>query len=307
MHPPIEPHDTGMLEVGDGNRLYWEVCGNRLGTPALVLHGGPGSGCTPRHRQLFDPDAYRVVLFDQRQCGRSTPHASEATTSLATNTTQHLLGDVELLRQHLDVGRWVVYGNSWGSTLALAYAEEHPERVSALILSAVTMTRPAEIDWLYRGAGRFYPEEWQRFRNGVPTEERDGDLVAAYRRLMAHGDMQAAQRWCEWEETVVGLGPQARYEDPNFRMAFARIVTHYFSNRAWLEDGALLRRADHLHGIPGVLVHGRLDIGSPLVSAWELAQQWPDADLVVVDKDGHSGDTITARMLDATDRFRRAL
>jgi proline iminopeptidase len=191
--------------------------------------------------------------------------------------------------------------------LALAYAEEHPERVSALILSAVTMTRPAEIDWLYHGAGRFYPEEWQRFRNGVPTEERDGDLVAAYCRLIERGDSQAAQRSCEWEETVAGLGTQARYEDPSFRMAFARIVTHYFSNRAWLEEDALLRRADRLRGIPGVLVHGRLDIGSPLVSAWELAQQWLDADLLVVDNDGHSGDTITARVLDATDRFRRTL
>ncbi len=304
MHPPIDPHDAGMLEVGEDNRLYWEVCGNAHGTPALVLHGGPGSGCTPRHRQLFDPEAYRVILFDQRQCGRSTPHARDPTTSLATNTTQHLLSDVELLREHFGVERWLVYGNSWGSTLALAYAEEHPDRVSAMILAAVTMTRPAEIDWLYHGAGRFYPEEWQRFRDGVPPAERDGNLVAAYCRLLARGDIGAARRWCDWEETVAGVGPQARYEDPSFRMAFARIVTRYFSNQAWLEDGILLHRADRLRGIPGELIHGRMDIGSPLVTAWELAQRWPDADLVVVDEDGHSGDTITARVLDATDRFR---
>lgn len=155
-----------------------------------------------------------------------------------------------------------------------------------MILAAVTMTRPVESDWLYHGAGRFYPEEWRRFRDGVPPEQRDGNLVAAYCRLMAEGHAQAARRWCDWEETVVALGAQARYDDPTFRMAFARIVTHYFSNRAWLEDGILLRQADRLHGIPGVLVHGRLDIGSPLVTAWELAQAWPDADLVVVDEDG---------------------
>lgn len=306
MYPSIDPYDSGLLEVGDGNRLYWEVCGSPIGTPALVMHGGPGSGCTTRHRRLFDPGAYRIVLFDQRQCGRSTPHASAPTTSLATNTTQHLLGDVELLREHLGIERWLVYGSSWGSTLALAYAQEHPQRVSALILAAVTMTRQTEIAWLYHGAGRFYPEEWQRFRDGVAPGERGGDLVVSYRKLMAAGDAQAAQRWCDWEETVAGLGPQVRYDDPAFRMAFARIVTHYFSNHAWIEDGILLRRAERLHGIPGVLVHGRRDLGSPLVTAWELAQHWPGADLVVVDEEGHAGETMTARVLEATRRFRRA-
>lgn len=304
MHPPIDPYDRGRLDVGDGNRVYWEVCGNPLGTPAVVLHGGPGSGCTPRHRRMFDPADYRIVLFDQRQCGRSTPHASEPTTSLATNTTHHLLTDIELLREHLAIERWIVYGNSWGSSLALAYAEEYPDRVSALVLLAVTMTRPSELTWLYYGAGRFFPEAWERFRDGVPPEARSGDVVGAYHRLLERGDEEAARRWCEWEKAVAGPGPQARYEDPRFRMAFARIVAHYFSNHAWLADGVLLRRADHLHGIPGVLIHGRLDIGSPLVTAWELARAWPEAELVVVDSDGHAGEMMTARLLDATDRIR---
>lgn len=293
-----------MLAVGDGNVIYWEVCGNPRGTPAVVLHGGPGSGCTPQHRSLFDPAAYRIVLFDQRQCGRSTPHASEPATSLAANTTRHLIGDIEALRAHVGVERWLVYGNSWGSTLALAYAEEHPERVSAMVLAAVTMTRPSEIDWLYHGAGVFYPEAWARFRDGVPPDERDGDLVAAYARRLAGGhDHEAARRWCAWEETVVGLGPQARYQDPRFRMAFARIVTHYFSHHAWLDDGVLLRRADRLHGIPSVLIHGRLDAGSPLTIAQELARAWSDAELVVVDDDGHAGEAMAASALAAIARF----
>ena len=304
MYPPNTPYDSGLLDVGEGNLVYWEVCGNPLGTPVVVLHGGPGSGCTATHRRLFDPVAYRIVLFDQRQCGRSTPHASDLRTSLTTNTTRHLVSDMELLREHLDIERWVVYGNSWGATLALAYAEENPDRVSAMVLLAVTMTRPSEIAWLYHGARRFYPEAWERLRLGVPPEDRDRDLVAAYHRLLQSGDEQAAQRWCEWEETVAGLGPQSRYQDPRFRMAFARIVTHYFSNDAWLNEETLLRGADRLHGSPGVLIHGRLDIGGPLLTAWELAQRWPDAELVVVDTDGHAGEAMTTRLLAATDRLR---
>jgi len=304
MYPSIDPYESGLLDVGDGNRVYWEVCGDPAGIPAVVLHGGPGSGCTPTHRRLFDPAAYRIVLLDQRQCGRSTPSAADRSTSLATNTTHHLLGDIERLREHLGIERWVVYGNSWGSTLALAYAENHPDRVSAMVLAAVTMTRPREIEWLYHGAGRFYPDEWEQFRDGVPPDERDGDLVRAYHRLLDQGDREAARRWCAWEETVAGLGPQGRYAASDFRMAFARIVSHYFSHHAWLEDGILLRHADRLDGVPGVLVHGRLDIGGPLISAWELARAWAGADLVVVDHEGHGGASVTARVLEATDRFR---
>ncbi len=303
MHPAIEPHEHGMLNVGDGHLVYWEVCGSPHGRPAVVMHGGPGSGCTPQHRQLFDPNVYRIVLFDQRQCGRSTPHAGNPSVALDANTTHHLVADVELLRQELGIEQWLVYGNSWGSTLALAYAQAHPERVSAVVLAAVTMTRPSEIDWLYRGVRRFYPEAWQRFRAGVPAAENDGDVIASYWRLLETGDEAAAMRWCEWEEKVVGLGAQARYQDPKFRMAFARIVTWYFSNQAWLAEGELLAGAERLEGIPGVLVHGRLDIGSPLLTAWELAKAWPDAELIVVDGEGHAGRSMTRYVLEATARL----
>src|SRR6266581_3713985 len=226
-----------------GQRVYWEVCGNPWGKPAVVLHGGPGSGCTHEHRRYFDPTAYRIVLFDQRGAGRSVPHAGDPTVDLSTNTTHHLIADVELLREHLGVERWLVWGGSWGATLALAYAERHPQRVAEVVLASVTMSRPADIHWLYHGVGRFLPREWARFRDGVLAAERDGDLVDAYHRLLNHPDPgvreKAARDWCDWEEAVVSLEPgyrrNPRYDDPRFRMAFARIVTHYFHRHAWLE------------------------------------------------------------------------
>jgi proline iminopeptidase len=202
LYPPIEPYDQGMLDVGDGNLVYWETCGNPDGKPALTVHGGPGSGCSTGMRRV-DPDRYRAVLFDQRGCGRSTPHASDPATDMSANTTEHLLSDMELLREHLGIDRWLLSGGSWGSTLALAYAERHPHRVSEIVLSAVTTTRRSEIDWLYRGVARFFPEEWERFRAGVP--EADRDLVAAYARLMEDPDplvrAQAANAWCAWVST----------------------------------------------------------------------------------------------------------
>jgi proline iminopeptidase len=206
-YPEIEPYDTGMLSVGDGQQLYWETCGNPDGKPALVLHGGPGSGCTPGHRRYFDPAKYQIVLFDQRGAGRSTPRVT-ATTDLSANTTDHLIADIELLRAHFGINRWLVWGNSWGVTLGLAYAQRHPTRVSELVLAAVTMTRPQEIHWLYHTAGRFFPEDWQRFRAGVPEAARDGDLVAAYHRLLnEQPDVarreQAASDWCAWEDAVM--------------------------------------------------------------------------------------------------------
>lgn len=313
LYPPIEPYAHGMLDVGDGNQVYWEACGNPQGKPALVLHGGPGSGCTPGMRRFFDPARYRIVLFDQRNCGRSTPHASDPATSLVANTTPHLLRDIEVLRSALGVERWLVFGMSWGSTLALAYAETHPERVSEMVLAAVTTTRASEIDWLYHGAGRFFPEQWAHFREGVPPAERDGNLVEAYARLLEHADPavreRAAADWCAWEDAVVATtpdaGPNPRYEDPNFRMAFARIVTHYFRYNAWLEDGQLLRDAGRLSRISGVLVHGRLDISSPIETAWRLAQAWLGSELVVVERSGHSSAEpgMAAAIVAATDGF----
>jgi proline iminopeptidase len=289
-YPEIEPYDHGMLDVGDGQHLYWEICGTENGKPAVVLHGGPGSGCTAGLRRYFDPKGYRIVLFDQRGAGRSWPYASRSLVDLSTNTTHHLIGDIEVLREHLGVERWLVWGGSWGATLALAYAECHPQRVTEIVLASVTLTRSPDIHWLYHGVGRFFPEEWARFRDGVPAAERDGDLVAAYYRLLNHPDRavreKAAREWCDWEDAVVSLEPgyqrNPRYDDPRFRMAFARIVTHYFHHHAWLEDGILLHEAHRLAGIPGVLVHGRLDLGTPAVTAWELAQAWPGAELELV-------------------------
>ena len=313
LYPPIEPYSKGMLDVGDENLVYWEACGDPEGKPALVVHGGPGSGCTPQQRQYFDPARYRMVLFDQRGCGRSTPHASDPGADLRHNTTEHLLRDMELLRQHLGIERWLLSGGSWGSTLLLAYAERHPERVSEIVISGVTTTRRSETDWLYRGVGRFFPEEWERFRAGVPVADLDGDLVAAYARLMEDPDPRvragAARDWCAWEDAVISLEPNGKpnaYSDrpPDGLLAFVRIAAHYFAHGAWLEEGALLRDAARLAGIPGVLIHGRLDLGSPLDTAWALARAWPDAELVVVGDSGHTGSgTMTRRKREALDAF----
>jgi len=300
-----------MLDVGNGQHLYWELCGNPNGKPAVVLHGGPGSGCTPSLRRYFDPVRYRIVLFDQRGAGRSVPHASDPAVCLSTNTTQHLIADIELLRRHLGIDRWLVWGGSWGATLALAYAERHRQRVTEIVLASVTMTQTADIHWLYDGVGRFFPAEWARFRDGVPAAERDGDLVEAYYRLLNLADpavrQKAARDWCDWEDAVVslelGYEPNPRYDDGRFRMAFARIVTHYFHHHAWLADGILLREAHRLAGIPGVLVHGRLDLGSPAATAWELARAWPGAELHLVATGHAGGDEMTERLIAATDRF----
>lgn len=312
-YPEIEPYAHGMLEVGDGQSIYWEQCGHPAGKPAVVLHGGPGSGCIPSFRRIFNPEAYRIVLLDQRGAGRSVPHASEPGTSLRANTTHHLIADLELLRGYLGIDQWLVWGISWGSTLGLAYAQTHPERVSEIVLASVTMTRPMDIDWLYHGVGRFFPEEWARFRDGAGPAGRDGDLVAAYYRLLTGDDPavreQAARDWCAWEDAVVSLeghGPSPRYDDPRFRMCFARVVTHYFHHHAWLEDGALLRGAGRLAGIPGVLVHGRLDLGGPADTAWELAQAWPGAELHLVGGGHTGGPDMTECLLAATDRFAAA-
>jgi proline iminopeptidase len=295
---PIEPYDHGMLDVGDGNRIYWEQCGIPDGKPALVVHGGPGSGCSTGMRRSVDPERYRVILFDQRGCGRSLPHASDPATDMSVNTTAHLIADMERLREHLGVERWLLFGGSWGSTLSLAYAERHPERVSEIILVAVTTTRRVEIDWLYRGVGRFFPEEWERFRAFVPEAEGDGDLVGAYARRMESADreelLRTADEWTTWEDAVISLESKGRpgaYSDrpPDDLIAFVRICSHYFAHAAWLEEGAILRDAGRLAGIPGALIHGRLDLGGPLDTAWQLARAWPDATLHVVEDSGHTG------------------
>ncbi|MGO4570787.1 prolyl aminopeptidase [Microvirga sp. 2TAF3] len=313
LYPEIEPYDAGMLDVGDGHIIYWETCGNPEGKPALVLHGGPGSGCTPGARRYFDPEAYRIVLFDQRGSGRSTPHASSPDIDLATNTTAHLLADIERLRVHLGIRRWLVLGGSWGSTLALAYAETHPDRVTEMVLFSIATTSAWEIDWITRGVGAFFPEAWVRFRAGVPETERDDCLVNAYHRLLMDVDPavseKAARDWCDWEMAIVAVHPNhkphPRYEQAAFRLGFARLVTHYWRHRGWLEEGILVRDVDRLSDIPGVLIHGRLDIGGPLVTPWRLKEHWPASELIIVGEAGHDARDpgMSESIVAATNRF----
>ncbi|HEY0639621.1 MAG TPA: prolyl aminopeptidase [Pseudonocardiaceae bacterium] len=310
MYPPIEPYDHGLLDVGDGNQVYWEACGNPDGKPALVVHGGPGSGCTSGHRRYFDPTRYRAILFDQRGCGRSRPHAADPATDMSVNTTWHLVADMERLREHLGVDRWLLFGGSWGSTLMLAYAQRYPERVSELVITAVTTGGHDELDWLYRGVGRFFPEAWERFSAGAGNAP---DLLAAYARLMEHPDpavrARAATDWVTWEDAVISLEPHGRpnaYSDrpPDSLLAFVRICAHYFAHDVWLDDGAILRDAHRLAGIPGVLVHGRHDLGGPVATAWNLARAWPDAELHIIEDSGHTGSTASsARIRQALDTF----
>ncbi len=313
LYPEVEPYDSGLLDVGDGHRVYWETCGNPDGKPALVVHGGPGSGCSPGFRRFFDPGAYRVVLFDQRNCGRSLPPAADPATDLATNTTHHLLGDIERLREYMNIDAWLVLGGSWGSTLGLAYAVEHPERVTELVLFGVTTGRHSEMDWTFRGGlSLLFPAQWDELVAALPPEQRGGDVVDAYHRLLNDADAgvrrRATEAWCLWESATPrwppteGLSPM--FLDEDFAYAFARIVTHYVRANAWLEEGELLRRADVLAKTPGVLVNGRFDFQAPLANAWELKRVWPAAELLVVDGAGHSAnDDLYGAVAGATDRF----
>lgn len=294
--PAIDPYDSGMLDVGDGHLVYWECCGNPEGTPAIYLHGGPGSGCSPGQRRFFDPDAYRVVLFDQRGSGRSRPLASEPDADLRANTTAYLIADIEALRRQQEVESWTVLGMSWGTTLGLAYTQTHPRRVDALVLALVTTTSRREVEWLTRDVGRIFPQQWDRF-TAVPPALRHLPLVDAYAVLLFDPDpavrADAAREWCAWEEAHVSLAPghqpNPRFEDPEFRLRFARLVTHYWRHAAFLEEDQLIRDAPMLDGIPGVLIHGRYDVSSPLETAWHLSQRWATSRLHVLDDAGHGG------------------
>lgn len=314
LYPEIEPYEHGMLDVGDGQLVYWETCGDPHGKPAVVLHGGPGSGCSAWFRQLFDPGAYRVVLFDQRNCGRSRPHASAPDTDLASNTTAHLIADIERLREHLAIDRWLVSGGSWGSVLALAYAETHPDRVTEMIVFGVATGRYQELDWTFRGGvARFFPEQWDELLAALPPADRDGDVVEAYHRLLNDPDpavrQRAANDWCLWESATPAWPPRTglakRFTDPQYALAFARLVTHYIRHNQFLEDGILLRNAGQHAGIPGILVNGRFDFQGPIGNAWELKRVWPRAELVIVDDAGHAADqpNLAQALVRATDRF----
>ena len=311
-YPEVEPRATGMLGVGDDHEIYWETVGNPEGTPALYLHGGPGSGSTPGARRYFDPDAYYAVLADQRGCGRSRPLADGPDANLAANTTGHLVADIERLREHLGVQRWVVVGLSWGVTLGLVSAPRHRDRVLAMVLAAVTSGARRETDWITREMGRVFPMEWERFRDVLPEPDRDGDLAAGYARLLADADPRvrerAAAEWCAWEDThvslVPGWTPSVRYEDAAFRSVFARLVTHYWSHGSFLEPGQVESGAGRLAGIPAVLIHGRYDVSTPLDTAWHLHRSWPGSRLVVLDDAGHGGGGFTREMTAALDGFR---
>ena len=308
LYPPIEPYEIGHLDVGDGHSVYYERCGKPGGKPAVFLHGGPGGGWSPEHRRLFAPERYDVLLFDQRGCGRSKPFAS-----LEANTTWTLVADIERLRERAGVARWQVFGGSWGSTLALAYAETHPERVSELILRGIYTVTQAELDWYYKfGVSEMFPDKWERFLAPIPEAER-GDLVAAYRRRLVGDDpvaqIEAAKAWSLWEGETITLLPSAEtsasFGDGTFALAFARIENHFFTHKCWLEEGQLLRDAHRLRGIPGIIIHGRYDMPCPLRFAWELHKAWPEADFHIVEGAGHaySEPGILERLRAATDKF----
>jgi proline iminopeptidase len=313
LYPTIEPHDHVWLETGDGHQIYWETCGDQNGRPALVVHGGPGSGSSPYFRRLFDPARYRIVLFDQRSCGRSRPYAGEPSIDLSTNTTQHLVEDIERLRHALGIERWLLLGGSWGSTLSLAYAETHPSRVTEMVLFGVTTGRHSEVDWTFGGGlARFFPEQWDRLLALVPPSHHADDVVDAYWRLLNDGDpnirRRAAEEWCLWESATPDWPPKPglaeRFKDPDYALAFARIVTHYVRHNLFLEDGILIRNASSLAGIPGVLVNGRFDFQAPVSNARELKRVWSKAELVIVDQAGHGTPSEIAReLVRATDRF----
>jgi len=308
LYPPIEPFETGMLDVGNGHSIYWERCGTRGGKPAVFLHGGPGSGVSPKQRQQFDPELYDVLLFDQRGCGRSTPFAS-----LDNNTTWDLVGDIEKLREMCGHDQWLVFGGSWGSTLSLAYAQTHRDRVTELVLRGIFLCRQTEMDWLYAyGASELYPEEWDEFVGHIPEDER-GDIVEAYRKRLTSDDsavqLAAAKAWSRWEGMTVTLLPDPEmleeFTEDSHAIAVARIENHYFVNRCWLEEGQLLANADKLRGIPGIIVQGRHDCCTPPSAAWDLKKAWPEVELQIVPDGGHlfTEPGITDGLVRASDRF----
>jgi proline iminopeptidase len=309
-YPEIEPFDSGMLKVSDLHTIYYEQSGNPEGKPVVFVHGGPGGGTDAKQRRFFDPKAYRIVLFDQRGCGRSTPHAE-----LHDNTTWHLVADMEAIREHLGIARWQVFGGSWGSTLALAYAQRHPERVTELVLRGIFMLRKQELDWFYQeGASAIFPDTWEDYLAAIPPAEH-GELMQAYYRRLTSDDakvrLQAARAWSVWEASTSFLLQSKEYMahagEDEFALAFARIECHYFVNAGFFEvEGQLLRDVDRIRRIPTVIAQGRYDVVCPMMSAWDLHRAWPEATLEIVADAGHSAyePGIVDVLIEATDRFR---
>ncbi|MDG2537213.1 prolyl aminopeptidase [Dyella jiangningensis] len=310
LYPEIEPYDSGMLKVSDLHTLYYEQSGNPNGKPVVFLHGGPGGGTNPKCRRFFDPAVYRIVLFDQRGCGKSTPHAE-----LKDNTTWHLVNDIERIRTHLGIDRWQVFGGSWGSTLALAYAQTHPEQVTELVLRGIFMLRRWELEWFYqKGCDALYPDAWESYLKAIPEVER-GDLMSAYYRRLTSSDPQvrvnAARAWSVWEGATSYLWQDTSHIESSgedeFALAFARIECHYFVHGGFFEhDDQLLRNVERIRHIPAVIVQGRYDVVCPMRSAWDLHRAWPEADLRVVQDAGHSAfePGNISELVQATDRFR---
>ena len=309
LYPEIQPYRSGHLDVGDGHSLYWELCGNPAGKPVVFLHGGPGGGISENHRRQFDPAKYNVLLFDQRGCGKSTPYAS-----LEANTTWDLVGDIEKMREMLGIERWQVFGGSWGSTLAITYAETHPERVTELVLRGIFLFQQFEIDWMYKegGASRLFPDKWEEFIAPIPEAER-GDLVEAYRKRLTSNDkdeqLAAAKAWSKWEGDIVTLLPSPEtidhFTSPEVAVAVARIENHYMATNGWFEEGQLLEGAKKLRGIPGVIVQGRHDTCTPPVAAWKLKAAWPEVELNIIPDGGHlfSEPGVLDGLIRATDKF----
>ncbi len=311
LYPEIEPFDSGLLRVDDVHEVYYEQCGNPRGKPALFVHGGPGGGFSPVHRRFWDPSRYRIILFDQRGCGRSAPHAE-----LRNNTTWDLVSDMERIRERLEIERWQLFGGSWGSTLSLTYALEHPERVSEMVLRGIFLLRRREIQWYYQeGASRIFPEAWQKYLEPIPEDERN-DMVGAYYRRLTSTDrnerIQAARAWSMWEGSTSRLVPDpdlvARTGETAFAEAFARIECHYFINGGFFQDDDhLLQNLQRITDIPAVIVQGRYDIVCPAESAYQLHQAWPKSELIIAPKSGHSAlePEITSHLVAATERFAR--
>ena len=308
LYPAIDPYASGQLDVGDGHSIYWERAGTPGAKPAVFLHGGPGGGIAPDHRRLFDPERYDVLLFDQRGCGRSTPHAS-----LDANSTWHLVADIERLRVMMGVDQWLVFGGSWGSALALAYAQSHPDHVSELVLRGIFTLRRQEIDWYYQeGASRIYPDKWERFLAPIAEKDR-GDLLHAYHKILTGEDrtaqVAAARAWSVWEGETIRLLPDAAlsatHDEDAFALAFARIENHFFVHRGWLEEGQLIRDAGKLRDIPGVIVQGRYDMACPAETAWALHNAWPEARFEMIEGAGHAYNEpgILDALIRATDSF----
>lgn len=312
LYPEIHPYVSHTLAVEPPHKLHVEECGNPHGIPVLFVHGGPGAGCEDYHRRFFDPERYRIILFDQRGSGRSAPHAS-----LEGNTTQALVADMEAIREHLEIEQWLLFGGSWGSTLSLVYAETHPERVLGLVLRGIFLCRPHEIQWFYQqGASRLFPEYWQEYLAPIPEAEREDMVSAYYRRLSSDNEMErmsAAKAWSLWEGKTSTLRPSEavveHFGNPYTALSLARIECHYFVNDSFLEPEQILRDADRLKGIPGVIVHGRYDVVCPVENAWQLHQRWPEAQLNIIPDAGHSASEpgTVAALVEATDDFAERL